>query len=194
MLPKPHCGRRNGLIPACEKNAQLVLDMALRGESLAAIARVIGGKGLTIHRWLKKQGLTLDFPKNRMGEKSGRWKGGRRTTPTGYVEVLMKDHPDAHRYTGYILEHRLVMERMIGRRLLRGEVVHHKDGNKLNNAPENLQLFAKNSDHLKAELTGRVPKWTEDGKRRIREAHRRPGSQKQTGIPAATAPGDQGLQ
>lgn len=45
-------------------------------------------------------------------------------------------------------EHRVVMERMLGRPLRPGEVVHHKDGNILNNAPGNLQLFSSQGEHL----------------------------------------------
>ncbi|MBC7618754.1 MAG: HNH endonuclease [Candidatus Saccharibacteria bacterium] len=41
------------------------------------------------------------------------------------------------------LEHRLVASVTIGRALLPGEDVHHIDGNKLNNLPENLQVFDK---------------------------------------------------
>jgi hypothetical protein len=66
------------------------------------------------------------------------------------------------------------MELHLGRLLQPGEVVHHKDGNKQNNTLENLQVFERNADHLQHELTGRVPKWTEDGKRRILEATRKP--------------------
>lgn len=42
--------------------------------------------------------------------------------------------------TGHVLEHRLVMARKLGRPLLRTETVHHIDGDRMNNAPENLQL------------------------------------------------------
>lgn len=49
----------------------------------------------------------------------------------------------------FYLEHRLVMEGMIGRRLIKGEVVHHKDKNRLNNSPENLELISVHSDHVK---------------------------------------------
>lgn len=43
-------------------------------------------------------------------------------------------------------EHRVIMEQIIGRPLNSNEVVHHKDGNFLNNTPENLQLMSK-SEH-----------------------------------------------
>ena len=44
---------------------------------------------------------------------------------------------------GYIRMHRLVMEKHLGRELTRDEVVHHKDGNRRNNALENLELMTK---------------------------------------------------
>ena len=45
--------------------------------------------------------------------------------------------------------HRMVAERMLGRKLKPGEVVHHIDGNKRNNAPENLMVFSGQSEHAK---------------------------------------------
>lgn len=80
------------------------------------------------------------------GEDSGHWKGGRVRHEAGYVRLSMPDHPEAHR-DGYVLEHRIVMERMIGRPLLAEEVVHHKNGIRDDNREENLQLFASHSEH-----------------------------------------------
>ena len=51
----------------------------------------------------------------------------------GYIRVWTKDR-------GWVFEHRLAMEEHMGRRLKRGEVVHHIDGDVTHNRPENLQL------------------------------------------------------
>jgi len=45
-------------------------------------------------------------------------------------------------------EHRIVAEQMLGRPLKRGEIVHHIDGNRHNNAPDNLQVMSQ-ADHLR---------------------------------------------
>lgn len=58
---------------------------------------------------------------------------------------------------GYIKEygkhqHRVVMERIIGRKLKKGEIVHHIDRNKKNNDPSNLILCKNQSEHIKIHL------------------------------------------
>ena len=45
--------------------------------------------------------------------------------------------------------HRVVAEQMLGRPLLKGEVVHHIDGNKRNNHPDNLMVFPSQSEHVR---------------------------------------------
>ena len=48
-------------------------------------------------------------------------------------------------------KHRVVMETILGRPLKPGEVVHHKDGNKRNNEPENLEAMSR-ADHIREHL------------------------------------------
>lgn len=45
--------------------------------------------------------------------------------------------------------HRVVAEQILGRSLLPGEVVHHIDGNKRNNAPENIMVFSSQAEHAR---------------------------------------------
>lgn len=49
-------------------------------------------------------------------------------------------------------EHRIVAEQLLGRELKPGEVVHHVDGDKRNNAPNNIMVFESQSEHMKWHL------------------------------------------
>jgi len=76
------------------------------------------------------------------GANSGRWKGGRRVEGrTGYVMVHRPEHHSLGGGRKYVLEHRLVMEQVLGRPLLTTEHVHHKNGVRDDNRPENLELW-----------------------------------------------------
>jgi hypothetical protein len=80
---------------------------------------------------------------DRAGEASGTWRGGRTRTKAGYVMRLARDHPRAPSNSGYVFEHILVMEQMLGRFLLEDENVHHLNGVKDDNRPENLELWVR---------------------------------------------------
>ncbi len=73
------------------------------------------------------------------GAENPGWKGGRFVAKSGYVMVYAPDHPG--RLGVYVDEHRLVMESMLGRYLLENENVHHRNGVKADNRPENLELW-----------------------------------------------------
>ena len=66
---------------------------------------------------------------------------GRKRTNKGYVSLCIKTHPFSEKTNGYIFEHRVVMELKLGRYLMPGEIVHHKNGKKHDNRLSNLELM-----------------------------------------------------
>lgn len=82
-----------------------------------------------------------------VGKNSPHWKGGRTTTRNGYVLIRVgKGHHLAH-CTGYAYEHRVVAETILGRRLKPSEHIHHKNKNRSDNNPINLEIFTSEAEH-----------------------------------------------
>lgn len=89
--------------------------------------------------------------------------GGKYFHNQDFVLVYKPSHPNSM-CDGYIMEHRLVMEKYLGRYLEPDEVVHHIDENNQNNKISNLELCLR-SVHTSYHWTGR--KHSEETKRKI---------------------------
>lgn len=98
-------------------------------------------------------GAMQEWTFNAVGKKLSRWKRCRKHR----IERSAKPRPDRLINKGYVIlrlpdgslaaEHRLVMEKMLGRRLRKGESVHHKNGVRDDNSEGNLELWVGTIRH-----------------------------------------------
>lgn len=110
-----------------------------------AVAQAYGCSERAVQIHAKRQGIRIHYDK--AGAKNPKWRGGRRKDKNGYVQVYAPDHP--HRNVrNEVPEHRLVMERVLGRHLTPQEVVHHINGVTDDNRPENLTVLEDNGRHV----------------------------------------------
>lgn len=114
------------------------------------IAAHFGVSVASIVRRMRRHGLRSVRGHGSPMEHNFFWNGGRRREKPGYVLVKLPEHPYATKQ-GYVREHRLVVERKLGRYLHPSEVVHHRDGDPGNNDPDNLEVFSSHSEHMKHE-------------------------------------------
>lgn len=130
---------------------KLVADLYRSGKSLREIADKIDMSTTTVKRILRDEGVET-IPWGAKGDEASNWGGGRIKVNDGYWRMWVADDDpltDMRDSRGYVLEHRLVLARKLGRPLLRTETVHHIDGDRSNNAPENLQLrHGKHGKHV----------------------------------------------
>jgi hypothetical protein len=127
-----------------EEEVGRMVTMWNQGMSASLVARAFETTRPIVVRILDAEGEKVE-PRGdyRRGDQHPAWKGGRTVTEGGYVRVYvsaddpMRTMADS---TGYVLEHRLVMARALGRALEPRETVHHKNDIRDDNRLENLQL------------------------------------------------------
>lgn len=117
------------------------------------IAKTYSVRTETISRWLRKFSIPMRSRGEAIRNKHNpNYRGGRISSGQGYIMVLSPNHPRRNK-RGYVLEHRLVMEKHAGRYLRLDEIVHHIDGDRSNNKIENLFLTT-NEKHKSKYLDG----------------------------------------
>ena len=104
-------------------------------------------------KWHKDIGFSkkvrIKLSKSKLGKKNPQYgkKRNRRIRRNGYIYLYVKNHPNKTKQ-GYIAEHRLIMEKKIGRYLKKEEQIHHINGIKDDNRIENLICLTKRK-HMK---------------------------------------------
>ena len=126
-----------------EEFKQYLITQYSTGKSMGTIGEELGVTPSCIRKYFVKYGITRR--EKTVGFKA-RKKTKRIIRSDGYIMILVPDHPSANR-DGYVFEHRVIMEKKIGRYLSSDEVVHHIDENKHNNDISNLLLLT-NQEHM----------------------------------------------
>ena len=161
------------------KNTEELWELYNQGLSSSEISEKVGlSAGCVRYRLAKagfklrsrKEGMRLAIAKGRWsrgakGENNSNWKGGRHLHPQGYWRVYQPNH---HRAVGgYVWEHILIWEEANHEELPKDWVIHHLNGIRTDNRPENLVAITRKG-HGRIEMA-------EVFKKRIRELEKQLG-------------------
>ena len=78
-------------------------------------------------------------------------------TNHGYIKLYRPENPMADK-RGEVYEHRLIMSEILGRPLEKWEHIHHKDNNRTNNSPDNLELVTSQQNQSMKDMIARIIK------------------------------------
>lgn len=121
----------------------------------------------TVHRWLRRFGMT----------RIGKWQRKKDVPSFGWI--VTKTNRKMIKLNGKeMFEHRFIMEQHLSRPLRKDEVVHHINGDTLDNRIENLQVMTKSEHHIlhntgKSRKGNRMPPMSEETKKKISETRKR---------------------
>src|SRR3990167_10753786 len=119
-------------------NKSLIISMNKRGKTQKLIGKLFGVRQETVCKWFKKIGYKA-VKNYSTGKNHYNFKGYKTHDGFGYIVINLRNG-------NTIREHRYVLEKHLGRKLVKDEIVHHKNGNIKDNRLENLALMNRRSE------------------------------------------------
>jgi hypothetical protein len=145
--PKPKFNLSDVVHLYCDGGLTITQIAKQKGCSPCRVSQYLRNLDVTMRRPSVYHAAHTPFSRPRPSDDPD-WQGHKVTKPDGYIKVYSPNHPGAG-VKGFILEHRLVMEQKIGRPLSKREQVHHINGIRGDNRPENLLLVSPANHRLK---------------------------------------------